>query len=286
MSGMVINTNTASLGAQFNLNQTQDRLNSSINRLSSGYRVNTPADDPAGYAIGQVMTSYIKSIQQAVRNANDGTGLIQTVGGALLTDNEILIKMRSLAIQAANGTYSPDNLSVIQNEYQHLMSEINRVAMVTNFNGRKVLDGSMSNGLIFQIDAGTDDTNRLLVKIPSISTDAMGIYQNSTLIMSLGATSLMSYSMAMSAISAIDGALSELNTIQGTLGAFQGRMTWTIRNLNTELVNVAASKSQIKDVNFAKETARFVRDRILQQSGTAVLSQANQIPQAALKLLP
>ncbi|BAM07773.1 flagellin N-terminal helical domain-containing protein [Leptospirillum ferrooxidans] len=286
MSGMVINTNTASLGAQFNLNQTQDRLNSSINRLSSGYRVNTPADDPAGYAIGQVMTSYIKSIQQAVRNANDGTGLIQTVGGALLTDNEILIKMRSLAIQAANGTYSPDNLSVIQNEYQHLMSEINRVAMVTNFNGRKVLDGSMSNGLIFQIDAGTDDTNRLLVKIPSISTDAMGIYQNSTLIMSLGATSLMSYSMAMSAISAIDGALSELNTIQGTLGAFQDRMTWTIRNLNTELVNVAASKSQIKDVNFAKETARFVRDRILQQSGTAVLSQANQIPQAALKLLP
>jgi len=286
MSGMVINTNTASLGAQFNLNQTQDRLNSSINRLSSGYRVNTPADDPAGYAIGQVMTSYIKSIQQAVRNANDGTGLIQTVGGALLTDNEILIKMRSLAIQASNGTYSPDNLSVIQNEYQHLMSEINRVAMVTNFNGRKVLDGSMSNGLIFQIDAGTDDTNRLLVKIPSISTDAMGIYQNSTLIMSLGATSLMSYSMAMSAISAIDGALSELNTIQGTLGAFQDRMTWTIRNLNTELVNVAASKSQIKDVNFAKETARFVRDRILQQSGTAVLSQANQIPQAALKLLP
>jgi flagellin len=158
--------------------------------------------------------------------------------------------------------------------------------MVTNFNGRKVLDGSMSNGLIFQIDAGTDDTNRLLVKIPSISTDAMGIYQNSTLVMSLGATSLMSYSMAMSAISAIDGALSELNTIQGTLGAFQDRMTWTIRNLNTELVNVAASKSQIKDVNFAKETARFVRDRILQQSGTAVLSQANQIPQAALKLLP
>jgi flagellin len=286
MSGMVINTNTASLGAQFNLNQTQDRLNSSINRLSSGYRVNTPADDPAGYAIGQVMTSYIKSIQQAVRNANDGTGLIQTVGGALLTDNEILIKMRSLAIQAANGTYSPDNLSVIQNEYQHLMSEINRVALVTNFNGRKVLDGSMSNGLIFQIDAGTDDTNRLLVKIPSISTDAMGIYQNSTLVMSLGATSLMNYSMAMSAISAIDGALSELNTIQGTLGAFQDRMTWTIRNLNTELVNVAASKSQIKDVNFAQETARFVRDRILQQSGTAVLSQANQIPQAALKLLP
>ncbi len=286
MSGMVINTNTASLGAQFNLNETQDRLNSSINRLSSGYRVNTPADDPAGYAIGQVMTSYVKSIQQAVRNANDGTGLIQTVGGALLTDNEILIKMRSLAIQAANGTYSPDNLSVIQNEYQHLMSEINRVAMVTNFNGRKVLDGSMSDGLIFQIDAGTDDSNRLLVKIPSISTDAMGIYQNSTLVMSLGATSLMNYSMAMSAISAIDGALSELNTIQGTLGAFQDRMAWTIRNLNTEMVNVAASKSQIKDVNFAKETARFVRDRILQQSGTAVLSQANQIPQAALKLLP
>ena len=251
MSGLVINTNTASLGAQYNLNETQNRMNRSISRLSSGYRVNTPADDPAGYAIGQVMTSYVKSVQQAIRNANDGAGLIQTVNGALLTDNDILVKMRQLAIQAANSTYSPEDLSVLQNEYQHLMSEINRIALVTNFNGRKVLDGSMSNGMVFQIDAGTDDTNRLVVNIPSISTDVLGIYQNSTLVMSLGATSILSEPMAISAISAIDGALAELNTIQGTLGAFQDRMTWTIRNLNTALVNVQASKSQIKDVNFA-----------------------------------
>ncbi|MHB8421921.1 MAG: flagellin N-terminal helical domain-containing protein [Leptospirales bacterium] len=286
MSGLVINTNTASLGAQYNLNETQNRMNRSINRLSSGYRVNTPADDPAGYAIGQVMTSYVKSVQQAIRNANDGAGLIQTVSGALLTDNDILVKMRQLAIQAANSTYSPQDLSVLQNEYQHLMSEINRIALVTNFNGRKVLDGSMSAGMVFQIDAGTDDTNRLVVNIPSISSDVLGIYQNSTLVMSLGATSILNETMAVSAISAIDGALAELNTIQGTLGAFQDRMAWTIRNLNTALVNVQASKSQIKDVNFASETAHFVRDRILQQSGTAVLAQANQIPQAAIKLIP
>ncbi|AFS54495.1 MULTISPECIES: flagellin [Leptospirillum] len=286
MSGLVINTNTASLGAQYNLNATQDRLNRSINRLSSGYRVNTPADDPAGYAIGQVMNSYVKSVQQAIRNAHDGAGLIQTTNGALLTDNDILVKMRQLAIQAANSTYAPEDLSVLQNEYQHLMSEINRIALVTNFNGRKVLDGSMMNGMVFQIDSGTDDTNRLVVSIPSISTDVLGIYQNSVLVMSLGATSIMNESMAISAISAIDGAMAELNTIQGTLGAFQERMTWTIRNLNTALVNVQASKSQIKDVNFASETANFVKNRILQQSSTAVLSQANQIPQAAVKLIP
>jgi flagellin len=286
MSGLVINTNTASLGAQFNLNETQNRLNRSVNRLSSGYRVITPADDPAGYAIGQVMTSYIKSVQQAIRNAHDGAGLIQTVSGALLTDNEILTKMRQLAIQAANSTYSPEDLSVLQNEYQHLMSEINRIALVTNFNGRKVLDGSMESGLVFQIDAGTDDTNRLVVGIPSISTDVLGIYQNSTLVMSLGATSITNETMALSAISAIDGALATLNTIQGTLGAFQNRMVWTIRNLNTALVNIEASKSQIKDVNFASETAHLVRDRILQQAGTAVLAQANQIPQSAIKLIP
>ncbi len=286
MSGLVINTNAASLGAQYNLNETQNRINQTINRLSSGYRVNAPADDPAGYAIGQVMTAYMKSVQQAVRNANDGANLIQTIGGALLTDNEILIKMRSLAIQAANGTYSPTDLSTLQNEYQNLMSEINRIAKVANFNGRKVLDGSLESGLTFQVDVGTEGENRLVIAVPSISSDVLGLYNGSTLVMPLGMTSVINGNMALSAISAIDGALDELNRIQGTLGAFQQRMTWTIRNLNTALVNIAATKSQIKDANFAKETSRFVRDRILQQSGTAVLAQANQIPQAAIKLIP
>ncbi|MCL5954328.1 MAG: flagellin [Nitrospirae bacterium] len=286
MSGMVINTNAASLGAQYNLNETQNRINQTINRLSSGYRVNTPADDPAGYSIGQVMTAYMKSVQQAVRNANDGANLIQTIGGGLLTDNEILIKMRALAIQAANGTYNDTDLSTLQNEYQNLQSEINRIAKVANFNGRKVLDGSLESGLTFQIDVGTEGENRLVISVPSISTDVLGLYQGSTLVMPLGMTSIINSQMALSAVSAIDGALDELNRIQGTLGAFQQRMTWTIRNLNTALVNIAATKSQIKDANFAKETARFVRDRILQQSGTAVLAQANQIPQAAIKLIP
>ena len=286
MSGLVINTNAASLGAQYNLNETQNRINERISRLSSGYRINSPVDDPAGYAIGQVMTAYMKSVQQAVRNANDGANLIQTVGGALLTDNEILIKMRSLAIQAANGTYSPTDLSTLQNEYQNLMSEINRIAKVSNFNGRKVLDGSLESGLTFQVDVGTEGENRMVISIPSISSDVLGLYSNSTLVMPLGMTSVINGQMALSAISAIDGALDELNRIQGTLGAFQQRMTWTIRNLNTALVNIASTKSQIKDANFAKETSRFVRDRILQQSGTAVLAQANQIPQAAIKLIP
>ena len=286
MSGMVINTNAASLGAQYNLNETQNRINQTINRLSSGYRVNTPVDDPAGYSIGQVMTAYMKSVQQAVRNANDGANLIQTIGGGLLTDNEILIKMRALAIQAANGTYNDTDLSTLQNEYQNLQSEINRIAKVANFNGRKVLDGSLESGLTFQIDVGTEGENRLVISVPSISTDVLGLYQDSTLVMPLGMTSIINSQMALSAVSAIDGALDELNRIQGTLGAFQQRMTWTIRNLNTALVNIAATNSQINDANFAKETARFVRDRILQQSGTAVLAQANQIPQAAIKLIP
>ncbi len=286
MSGLVINTNAASLGAQYNLNETQNRLSQTINRLSSGYRVNSPGDDPAGYAIGQVMNSYMKSVQQAVRNSNDAANLIQTIGGALLTDNEILIKMRSLAIQAANGTYSPTDLSTLQFEYQHLMSEINRIAKVANFDGRKVLDGSLEDGLTFQVDVGTEGENRLSIAVPSISSDILGLYDEKTLIIPLGMTSVITETMALSAISAIDGALDKLNRIQGSLGAFQQRMTWTIRNLNTALVNIAASKSQIKDANFAKETARFTRDRILQQSGTAVLAQANQIPQAAVKLIP
>ncbi len=275
MSGMIINDNIASMNAQYNLNRTQEALAKHINRLSSGYRVNSPADDPAGYAISQRMGGQVLSYNAAIRNANDGTHLLQTASGALMTDNTLLLKMRQLAIQAANGTYSDRDLKVLNQEYQHLNSEISRIAKVTDFNGMKLLDGSHTE-FKFHVGIYTTIDDRLEVKMGKLDSSALGV----------GSTRILDRSSAKDAIDRLDSALDKITQVQGSIGAIQNRMEWTIKNLNNATTNVQASRAGIRDVNFASETAAFTKRQILSQSGAAVLAQANLIPQAAIKLLP
>ncbi len=275
MSGMIINDNIASMNAQYNLNRTQEALAKHINRLSSGYRVNSPADDPAGYAISQRMGGQVLSYNAAIRNANDGTHLLQTASGALMTDNTLLLKMRQLAIQAANGTYSDKDLKVLNQEYQHLNSEISRIARVTDFNGMKILDGSHSE-FKFHVGIYTSIDDRLSVKMGKLDASSLGI----------ASTKILDRSDAKNAIDRLDSALEKITQVQGSIGAIQNRMEWTIKNLNNATTNVQASRAGIRDVNFASETAAFTKRQILSQSGAAVLAQANLIPQAAIKLLP
>jgi flagellin len=272
---MIINDNIASMNAQYNLNRTQEALAKHINRLSSGYRVNSPADDPAGYAISQRMGGQVLSYNAAIRNANDGTHLLQTASGALMTDNTLLLKMRQLAIQAANGTYSDKDLKVLNQEYQHLNSEISRIARVTDFNGMKILDGSHSE-FKFHVGIYTSIDDRLSVKMGKLDASFLGI----------GSTKILDRSDAKNAIDRLDSALEKITQVQGSIGAIQNRMEWTIKNLNNATTNVQASRAGIRDVNFASETAAFTKRQILSQSGAAVLAQANLIPQAAIKLLP
>ncbi len=275
MSGMIINDNIASMNAQYNLNRTQEALAKHINRLSSGYRVNSPADDPAGYAISQRMGGQVLSYNAAIRNANDGTHLLQTASGALMTDNTLLLKMRQLAIQAANGTYSDKDLKVLNQEYQHLNSEISRIARVTDFNGMKILDGSHSE-FKFHVGIYTSIDDRLSVKMGKLDASSLGV----------SSTKILNRSSAKDAIDRLDSALERITQVQGSIGAIQNRMEWTIKNLNNATTNVQASRAGIRDVNFASETAAFTKRQILSQSGAAVLAQANLIPQAAIKLLP
>ncbi|MCL4462113.1 MAG: flagellin [Nitrospirae bacterium] len=275
MSGLIINDNIASMNAQYNLNRTQEALNKHIGRLSSGYRVNSPADDPAGYAISQRMGAQMMSYNAAIRNANDGAHLLQTANGALQTDNTILLKMRQLAIQAANSTYSEKDLKVLNQEYQHLNSEVTRIAKVTDFNGMRLMDGS-HGAFKFHVGIYTTINDRLTVNIGKMDSGTLGIRS----------TNILNRQNAKNAVDNLDKALDRINAVQGGIGAIQNRMEWTIRNLTNATTNVQASRAGIKDVNFASETAAFTKRQILSQSGAAVLAQANLVPQAAIKLLP
>ncbi len=274
MSGMYVNDNISSMRAQDNLLRTQESLNKHINRLSSGYRVSTPADDPAGYAISQRMGGQVLSYNAAVRNTNDGANLLQTASGALQTDNAILLKMRQLAIEASNGTYSGKDLTVLNQEYDNLKKELSRVSKVTDFNGMKLLDGSHKD-FKFQVGIGTNPENRLKVEIGRMDSKTLN----------LEGTNLMSRTHSLHSVKALDKALDKINNVQGNIGAIQNRMEWTLRNLNSANTNVSASRAGIRDADFAKETAAFTKQQILAKTGEAVLAQANALPKAALNLL-
>jgi len=274
MNGIYVNDNIPSMNAQGNLLRTQESLNKHINRLSSGYRVSTPADDPAGYAISQRMGGQVLSYTAAVRNTNDGANLLNTASGALQTDNAILLKMRQLAIEASNGTYSGKDLGVLNQEYDNLKKELTRVSKVTDFNGMKLLDGSHKD-FRFQVGIGTNPENRLKVEIGKIDSKTLN----------LEGTSLMSRAHSLISVKALDHALDKINNVQGNIGAIQNRMEWTLKNLNSANTNVSASRAGIRDADFAKETAAFTKEQILSKTGEAVLAQANTLAKAALNLL-
>ena len=272
----VINTNVMSLTAQRNLNASQNDLSTAIQRLSSGLRINSAKDDAAGLAIATRMTSQINGLNQAVRNANDGISMAQTTESALGEVTSNLQRIRELAVEAANGTYSTADRAALDVEVQQRISEINRIATKTTFNGQNVLDGSLGS-VDFQVGANVGDTVAVDFSTIDATTATLGV--NGISVTGADATN------ANAAITAVDTALTSVNTARSTLGAVQNRFQSTVANLQSISESTASSRSQIQDADFAAETAAMSRAQILQQAGVSVLSQANAMPQSVLKLL-
>lgn len=277
----IINTNLMSLNAQRNLSTTSNALATSIQRLSTGLRVNSAKDDAAGLAIAERMNGQVRGMNVAIRNANDGISLAQTAEGAMGKVGENLQRMRELAVQSANDSNSADDRTALNAEYQQLAAENARVLANTKFNGQTLLDGNggSSGSFTFQIGAGTTDNDRISVSTSDIAS-AMGTNTQGTAA-TLGTTA----ATARTAIDDIDAALDEINSQRATMGAVQSRFESVIGNLQIASENQSAARSRIMDADFAAETAALTRSQVLQQAGTAMLSQANSIPNNVLSLL-
>jgi len=269
-------TNTTSLVSQTNLNRNNSALATSLSKLSSGLRVRSAADAAAGLGISESFKARIRSLTQAKRNANDGVSLIQTAEGSLSETHAMLNRMRELAIQARNGTVNSTQRSYINNEFQQLKSEIDRVSASTEFNGLNVLNGDQAAGIVFQIGVGTSANDRLTVSIATSSSAALGL---------TAASALSSVTSTDTAISLLDSAINEVSTRRSTLGAMQNRLAVTVSNLDTYTTNLSAANSRIVDVDVARETSELTKRQVLTQAGAAMLAQANQAPQIALSLL-
>lgn len=276
-----INTNVQSLNAQRNLATSSGSLSTSMQRLSSGLRVNSAKDDAAGLAIAERMNAQVKGMNVAIRNANDGISLAQTAEGALGRIGENLQRMRELAVQAANDTNGSTDRTALNTEYQALANENARVITSTEFNGQKLLDGTggSSGAFNFQVGADSAADNQISVTTTNVAT-AMGTNTQGTTA-TLGTTG----DTARTAMNNLDTAIDAVTTARSGFGAAQNRFSSVISNLQVASENQAASRGRIMDADFAVETANLSRGQILQQAGTAMIAQANQLPQGVLSLL-
>lgn len=269
--GLRINTNTAALNTSRILRRSTLDLNRSLERLSSGLRINRAADDAAGLAIAEGFRAVVRGTQVAQRNAQDGVSLVQTAEGALSETTNILQRIRELAVQAANGTQSDTNRTSLNTEVQQLLAQIDDIALDTEFNGVRVLSANQT----ITLQAGAQASQTLGVTVNGAKTNDLGI----------SAITVSSLVGASSAISTIDLALRSVTTLRSNLGAFQNRLEFTINTLAIQEENSSASESAIRDADIARETIAFTRNQILVSSGTSVLAQANIVPQTALQLL-
>ena len=269
----VINTNLMSLTTQNNLNKSQSALGTAIERLSSGLRINSAKDDAAGQAISNRFTSNIKGLTQAARNANDGISMAQTAEGALNEINTNLQRVRELTVQAKNGTNSDSDLASLQDEVTARISEIDRIATQTSFNGTNLLDGSKTS---VSIQVGANDNQSIDLKLTDAQSATLGVDSvDLTALAASGDTTLKT----------IDDAISKVDVARSGLGAVQNRFESTVNNINNTVTNLSAAQSRIQDADYATEVSNMSRAQILQQAGTSVLSQANQVPQGVLSLL-
>jgi flagellin len=269
--GLRINTNIAALNAGRILNRSTQDLNRSLERLASGLRINRAADDAAGLAIAEGFRSVVRGSAVAQRNAQDGVSLVQTAEGALGETTSILQRIRELAVQAANGTQSDTNRAALHNEVRQLLGQIDDIALDTEFNGIRVLSSSQT----LTLQAGAQAGQTLLINVSGAKTNDLNI--SMVQVSSIGG--------AVSALTVLDTAIQSVSSLRSTLGAFQNRLEFTINVLAIQEENSAASESQIRDADIARETINFTRTQILVSAGTAVLAQANLVPQTALTLL-
>ena len=274
---MRINTNVPSIQGANNLNRVSRETEESSAKLSSGQRITKAADDAAGLAISEKLKAEIRSSHQANRNANDGVSLVQIAEGGLSESSSILTRMRELAIQSATDTLSDSDRSNSEMEYQNLKLELDRISKVTEFNGRKILDGS-GPILDFQVGVGShssDDIISLNAKNINSGISALGI----------SGVTIASKGGAQSSLSSLDSAINKINAQRSQLGSIQNRLNTSSNNLSVYTENMSSANSRIRDVDYAEETAKQARNSIISSAGTAVQIQANSLGQPALKLL-
>ena len=276
---LIVNTNTASLNAQRNLTGSTNALATSLQRLSSGLRVNSAKDDAAGLAVAEGLNSIVRGNDVAIRNANDGISVGQTAEGALGQINNNLQRIREIAVQASNGAINDTQRGNLQSEVDQLTQEISRIVATTNFNGQTLLSGGTT--LTFQVGASGAANNQVTVSTSNLTAIA-GFNADLTAVKTVAVSAS---GAASAALSALDNAISSVTQARSNFGAVQNRFEAVIANLSNYNENLTAARSRIMDADFAKETATLTRNQILQQAGTAILAQANSVPQAALSLL-
>jgi flagellin len=277
MSALAIMTNAGSLRAQSNMANTSRNMNKAIGRLSSGLRVQSAADDAAGLAVSENMPGQLRGFKQALRNANDGVSILQTAESAYQSISDTLIRMRELAIEAANDSLGDTERGFLDTEFQDLIFEITRISDVTEFNGIHLLDGTAgaAGAMTFQVGTRNTVDDRITVTMTDQDATVLGV-----------ATSAVStVAAAQSSVDDIDQALEDLNTDRADLGATINALNVTIGNLSTTIENYGAAVGTIRDADIGAESAEFARHQVLQQAGVAMLAQANTLPTLAMRLL-
>lgn len=276
-TALAIMTNSGSLTAQNNLMKTTQAMNKSIGRLSSGLRVTSASDDAAGLAVSENMRAQLKGFQQASRNANDGIAIVQTAEAAYQSISDTLVRMRELSVEAANDSISDTERGFLDEEFQALSTEIDRISNVTEFNGINLLDGTAgaAGTLTFQVGTRNSANDRITVQLDAQAGSDLGV----------DASAVDVISNAQSAISEIDTALESLNTDRASLGATINSLTLSVNNLSATIENYGNAVGNIRDTDIGAESAEFSKSQVLQQAGVAMLSQANALPNLALRLL-
>ena len=273
---MSIRTNIASLNAQRNLYNTQNTLDSSLSRLSSGFRITKAGDDAAGLGISTKLESQIRSYSQAVRNANDGISVIQSTESALNEQANVLTRLRELAMQSASDGVGDSERAYVQKESTALVAELQRISQVTEYNGTKLLNGANAT-LDFQVGIYSTTNDAISFTTLNATTGTAGL--------NVSGMSMASKASALAALASVDSALASVSSARADLGANGNRFASAISNIQSFAESLSAANSRIKDVDVAEETSRMSRSQILLQAGVSVLAQANQMPQMALKLL-
>jgi flagellin len=274
--GLRIYNNVEAANAHRNLTQTNNAVGKAMERLSSGLRINRAADDAAGLAVSEIMRSQIRGNNVASRNAEDGISLVQVADATMGTATDMLQRMRDLAVQASNGTLTDAQRLNLDKEVQQVLTEINKVGTDTEFNGIKILAGSVATAAsAVTLQIGASGSQTIAFTIGTVSTSDLGI----------SGLAVSSQASASAAIASIDAAISTLSTARANMGAIQNRLEQTITRLGVTAENLQAAESRIRDADMAQEMIAFTKHQILQQSGTAMLSQANSAPQNVLQLL-
>ena len=280
---MRIQHNIAGINSYRNLGVNQRNLSKNLEKLSSGFRINRAGDDAAGLAISESMRSQINGLNQAAKNADDAIGLIQTAEGALTETHSMLQRMKTLATQSANGTYTDEARANIQKEFNQLKTEIDRIADTTEFSGVKPLTAGTGGNMTFQI--GTSNVKQNLLNITAVSMKAADLGKNVGGVASLNVVDLSSLDGSNKGMAVIEKAITEVSDYRATLGAAQNRLEHTVNNLNVTSENITAAESRIRDTDMADEMTAFTKNNILAQAAQSMLAQANAQPQGILSLL-